>query len=137
MFSHVCVGSDDFDRAGRFYDAVLARLGLVRRVVAPDGGPPALCWHVPGRTYPRFYVYRPFDDRPASAGNGTMVAFLATSPQTVREAHGAGLQAGGCDEGEPGPRPRYGERYYGAYLRDPDGNKIHIVDPGHVEGEPP
>ena len=63
----------------------------------------------------------------ASAGNGSMVAFLAPSQDAVHTAYTDGLAHGGRDEGAPGPRPQYGKGYYGAYLRDPDGNKIHIV----------
>lgn len=127
MFSHVTVGTGDLGRAGRFYDAVLGSIGLERRRVEPDGGPPAAGWWRPGRDMPRFYVYEPFDGRPASAGNGAMVAFKAPSAEAIDAAHMAGLEAGGADEGAPGPRPHYERDYYGAYLRDPDGNKVHLV----------
>ena len=134
MFSHVAVGADDLEAAGRFYDAVLATLGLRQRAVAPDGGPPALCWIDPARPLPRFYVYRPFNRQPATPGNGSMVAFLAPSPEAVDAAYAAGIAAGGTDEGEPGPRDRYGIGYYGAYLRDPAGNKIHLAYRGDIPG---
>ncbi|KQY75049.1 MULTISPECIES: VOC family protein [unclassified Ensifer] len=127
MFSHVTVGCSDLDRASVFYDAVLAPLGLVRRTITPDGGPAGACWIAPGQALPRFYVYEPFDRKPASVGNGSMVAFLAPTPAAVDQAHTAGLAAGGTDEGVPGPRQHYGDGYYGAYLRDPDGNKVHVV----------
>ncbi|WP_175881218.1 VOC family protein [Burkholderia sp. BCC0044] len=133
MFSHVTVGARDLGRAGRFYDAVLAPLGLKRRVVTSDGGPPALCW-VAGQTpLPRFYVYLPYDGEPASIGNGSMVAFLAPSQEVVNTAYAKGLEHGGTDNGAPGLRPRYGDGYYGAYLRDPDGNKVHIVHRGDLQ----
>lgn len=132
MFSHVTVGVNDLDVASSFYDAVLAPLGLQRREILPDGGPPAACWVESGQSLPRFYVYIPFDGEPATAGNGTMVAFAAPSPETVDLAYKTGLEFGGQDEGQPGPRPRYGDGYYGAYLRDPEGNKIHIVYRGDV-----
>lgn len=127
MFSHITVGAGDLNRAGRFYDAVLNPLGLARRPVVADGGPQSLCWHREGAGLPRFYVYQPFDSRPASAGNGTMVAFRAASPEAVTKSHAAGLAAGGTDEGAPGPRAHYASGYFGAYLRDPDGNKVHIA----------
>ena len=79
---------------------------------------------------PRFYIYTPFDGAPATAGNGTMVAFEAPSNAAVDRAYGAGLSSGGSDAGEPGPRLHYGEGYYGAYLRDPDGSKVHVVHRG-------
>lgn len=132
MFSHVTVGSSDLDRAGRFYDAVLLPLGLRRRQVTPDGGPAALCWVSPGQNLPRFYVYEPFDRRPAGVGNGSMTAFLAPSVAAVDIAYAAGLSSGGRDEGAAGPRTHYGQGYYGAYLRDPDGNKVHIAYRGDM-----
>ena len=134
MFSHVTVGVDDLQAAAAFYDAVLLPLGLRRRPVTPDGGPLSLCWVGPDHALPRFYAYQPFDRRAASAGNGSMVAFLAPSPQAVREAYAAGMAAGGSDEGPPGPRERYGDGYYGAYLRDPDGNKVHLACRGDIPG---
>ena len=132
MFSHVTVGSADLQRSGTFYDALLAPLGLQQRVVVQDGGPRALCWERPDQPLPRFYVYMPFNGEPATAGNGSMVTFLAHSPAEVDAAYRAGLDAGGTSEGEPGERARYGAGYYGAYLRDPDGNKIHVVHRGDL-----
>lgn len=126
MFSHVTVGSNDLERAGRFYDAVLLPLGLRRRQVQPDGGPEALCW-VGAAPYPRFYVYSPYDLKAATAGNGSMLAFIAPSQDAVIAAHAAGLAAGGRDDGAPGIRANYAPDYFGAYLRDPDGNKVHLV----------
>lgn len=136
MFSHVTVGCSDIGRAAAFYDALLAPLGYRRRPVTPDGGPPAACWNAEGEALPRFYVYVPYDGRPARAGNGTMVAFRAPSPEAVDRAWRAGLEAGGTDAGAAGPRPRYGKGYYGAYLRDPDGNKIHVVHRGDLPDAP-
>lgn len=138
MFSHVTVGVRDLDRAGHFYDALFGPLGLRRRAILPDGGPAALCWVTATAPLPRFYAYRPYDGAPAKAGNGSMIAFLAPSAAAVEAAHAAGLAHGGTDEGAPGPRPHYGDGYFGAYLRDPDGNKIHIVHRGDlVLGQPP
>jgi catechol 2,3-dioxygenase-like lactoylglutathione lyase family enzyme len=132
MFSHVTLGATDLKRSGAFYDALLAPIGLVRRPVVQDGGPDALCWVEPSRTLPMFYVYLPYDGAQASVGNGTMVAFLAPTERAVDEAYVAGLATGGSNEGPPGPRDHYGNGYYGAYLRDPDGNKIHIAYRGDL-----
>lgn len=68
----------------------------------------------------------PFDGRPASAGNGTMLGLAAPSPAAVDAFHAAALANGGTDEGAPGPRP-YGANWYAAYVRDPTGNKLAIV----------
>ena len=138
MFSHVTVGCDDLEAAARFYDAVLRPLGLIRREVMPDGGPPALCWVRRDRPLPRFYVYRPFDGKAATPGNGAMTAFLAPSPEEVDAAYDAGLASGGSDEGQPGERRHYGAGYYAAYLRDPAGNKLQIAHRGDLgEGNQP
>ncbi|PTQ75248.1 VOC family protein [Celeribacter persicus] len=127
MFSHVTLGADDLDKAVRFYDAVLGEIGMHQRVVEPDGGPEARCWVRSEAPYPRFYVSEPFNKAPASSGNGTILAFVAPSREAVDRAHAAGLAHGGTDEGAPGLRPHYAPDYYGAYLRDPSGNKIHFV----------
>lgn len=123
------IGARDLDAMARFYDAVLLPLGLER---GPDSvaGPRGVCWHAPGQRHPTFDVQEPFDGRPASAGNGAMVAFLAPSRAAVDAAHAAALARGGTDEGAPGLRARYALDYYGAYMRDPEGNKLHVVHRG-------
>ena len=132
MFSHVTLGADDLDAAGRFYDALLIPLGLERREVKPDGGAVGLCWRLKGQRTPWFFVFRPFDGRPATAGNGTMLAFLAPSEEVVRQCYAAAMAAGGRCEGPPGERPHYAPGYYGAYLRDPQGNKVHVTYRGDL-----
>lgn len=133
MFSHVTVGTRDLERAGRFYDALLAPLGLRQRPVTPDGGPLALCWVSGNASLPRFYVYSPRDGLPATVGNGSMVAFLAPTIEAVKASWASGIANGSTDEGAPGARPHYGEGYFGAYLRDLDGNKVHIVHRGDLD----
>jgi catechol 2,3-dioxygenase-like lactoylglutathione lyase family enzyme len=133
MFSHITVGTRNLPRAAAFYDAVLLPLGMKRREVVPDGGSAAACWVLPDSELPRFYVYLPFNREPATVGNGSMVAFLAPSPGAVDIAFRAGLAAGGVNDGLPGERHHYGVGYYGAYLRDPDGNKVHVVHRGDFQ----
>jgi catechol 2,3-dioxygenase-like lactoylglutathione lyase family enzyme len=132
MFSHVMLGANDLAVMTRFYDAVLAPMGLMRRAFHDDGGPAGACWVKPGQNLPEFFIQSPYNRTAATAGNGVMVAFLAADHETVNAAHMAGLLAGGTDEGAPGPRPRYGEGYYGGYLRDPEGNKVHLAYRGDV-----
>lgn len=132
MFSHITVGTNEIERAARFYDSLLSPLGLTQRATEPDGGPEARCWVMENCPLPRFYVYEPFDKGAATAGNGTMVAFEAKSAAAVDSAYKAGIASGGFDAGQPGPRPHYGKGYYGAYLRDPDGNKVHVVHRGDL-----
>jgi catechol 2,3-dioxygenase-like lactoylglutathione lyase family enzyme len=122
MFSHVTVGSNDIARAKSFYDALLKPLGLARHADYPDGVGYALAG---GR--PQLWIVRPLDKKAASAGNGVTVGLEASDRSAVDAAHKAGMSAGGKDEGAPGLRTHYHPNYYGAYLRDPDGNKICIV----------
>ena len=124
MFSHVVLGARDVEGMAAFYEAVFAPLGIERFAAAPDGA--WVAWRRPG-TKAAFYVGRPFDGQPASVGNGSMSAFFAPSRDAVHAAHAAALAAGGSDAGEPGPRPHYAPAYYGAYVRDPEGNRLHVV----------
>ena len=124
MISHVHVGIDDFDRAFAFYDAVLPVLGLALRFRDPAAGWAG--WQTPGVARPLFLVGRPFDRRAAAPGNGQMIALLAADRATVDRAHATALAAGGSDEGAPGLRPHYHADYYGAYFRDPEGNKLCV-----------
>ncbi len=124
MISHVHVGVSDYDRALAFYSAVLGELGLKRRFA--DGERGWAGWMMPGVARPLFLIGLPFDRGTASSGNGQMVALLATDRDTVDRCHALALALGGVDEGAPGLRPHYHADYYGAYFRDPDGNKICV-----------
>lgn len=126
MIAYVTVGADDIQRARRFYSAFLPALGYDLKE-GPEGLSCALPVE-PGQSpvLPDFYVKPTFDGRPASAGNGSMVAFEARSQKQVRDLHAAALSAGGSDEGQPGFRAAYGPHFYVGYLRDPQGNKIAI-----------
>ncbi|MEL6999379.1 MAG: VOC family protein [Pseudomonadota bacterium] len=126
MIAYVTVGTDDIARAKRFYSAVLPALDY-----GMTEGPEGLSFALPERpeqsaALPEFYVKPTFDGRPASAGNGAMIAFEARNQQQVRDLHAAALAAGGSDEGQPGFRASYSARFYVGYLRDPQGNKIAL-----------
>ncbi|MBX2823834.1 MAG: VOC family protein [Gammaproteobacteria bacterium] len=123
IISHITLGTNDYIRAAAFYDAVLKPLGFTR-VPKPAGKPPL--YAVDGKM-PHLYLYKPYDGRPATWGNGTHVAFQAASTQAVDRFYAAAMENGGADEGRPGPRPDYGPNYYAAYVRDPDGNKLQAV----------
>lgn len=125
MFSHVTVGTADFPRATAFYDALLMPLGMIRHETNPEHG--LVGYARDPMATPQFYIMRPIDGRPASVGNGVTVAFEAQTRAEVDVLHAAGLATGGRDEGAPGLRPHYHPDFYGAYLRDPDGNKVAIV----------
>ncbi|MEL6240249.1 MAG: VOC family protein [Pseudomonadota bacterium] len=126
MIAYVTVGADDIALARQFYSAFLPALGYDL-----DEGPEGLSYALPVQpgqapVLPEFYVKPPFDGRPASAGNGSMVAFEALNQEQVRDLHAAALVAGGSDEGQPGFRASYGPNFYVGYLRDPQGNKIAL-----------
>ncbi|MDR6954591.1 catechol 2,3-dioxygenase-like lactoylglutathione lyase family enzyme [Ancylobacter sp. 3268] len=133
MFTHIILGARDLPRLTAFYDAVLAPLGLVRLDLADDGGPPGSMWVMPGRRWPQFFVQLPFNGLPATWGNGTQVSFAAPSPAAVDAAWRALVANGGTDEGAPGLRAQYNPDYYGAYGRDPEGNKLCFVHAGGLE----
>ena len=126
MIAYVTVGVDDIPRAKRFYQAFLPALGYGLEE-GPEGLSYALSVEADAAVVsPEFYVKPTFDGRPASAGNGTMVAFELRNQAQVRDLHAAALAAGGTDEGPPGFRAAYGPRFYVGYLRDPQGNKIAL-----------
>jgi catechol 2,3-dioxygenase-like lactoylglutathione lyase family enzyme len=127
VFSHIQLGARDLPRMVMFYDAVLSSLGLVRMPDAADSGPAGAGWHPAGAPWPQFYVQIPFNGLPATWGNGTQVSFAADSPEQVNHAWDIAIQMGAMDEGAPGLRPQYGKHYYGAYCRDPEGNKLYFV----------
>src|SRR5581483_5948463 len=76
---------------------------------------------------------QPLDKKAATAGNGITIGLEAPDRASVDKAHAAAMAAGGSDEGKPGLRTHYHPNYYGAYLRDPDGNKVCIVCQAHVD----
>lgn len=122
MYSHITIGSNDLQGAAAFYDTVLATLGIERRMTREG----ALLGYQ-GEVRDWFFVVRPFDGNPATVGNGVHVAFSALSRAQVDAFHAAALANGGTDEGPPGSRPHYHEHYYGAYVRDPEGNKLQAA----------
>lgn len=121
MFSHITLGVDDFANAEPFYDAIMEVLGH-----------PVLMQHDQGKAWgeptgSKLFIGPAFDGAPARAGNGNHAAFITTNRAQVDSFHAAALANGGSDEGAPGLRPHYHPNYYGAYVRDPEGNKLQAV----------
>ncbi|KQM36142.1 VOC family protein [Sphingomonas sp. Leaf10] len=117
MLHHVSLGTSDIDRARRFYDPVMAVPELRRTLdVAEAVG------YGTGTTM--FSLNLPADGAPASAGNGTHVAFEVEYRAMVDQFYAVALTQGGSGNGPPGLRPEYDAHYYAAFVRDPDGNKI-------------
>ncbi|HAT33335.1 MAG TPA: glyoxalase [Janthinobacterium sp.] len=123
MLSHIFIGVGDFARAFDFYAGLMSELDLRLKFSDPDK--PWAGWV--GRAAPRplFLIGHPFAGA-AAPGNGNMVALLAPSRAAVARCHALALLRGGVCEGPPGLRPEYHPDYYGAYFRDPDGNKICV-----------
>ena len=117
MIGYTTLGTNDIARAARFYDALLAVLGA-KRAMEMDT---FIAWAVePGQ--PMLSVIKPYDGKPATVGNGVMVALAASSKEQVDAIHKKALELGGKDEGAPGAR---GAGFYAAYFRDLDGNKLN------------
>lgn len=118
MIGYTMVGTNNLTKATAFYDEVLGVIGLkktfndFREVGYSSGDNPV-----------EFYVCTPFNKKPASLGNGSMVAFQVNSQKTVDQVHQKALELGSENEGDPGLRPADGNVYY-CYFRDLDGNKI-------------
>lgn len=125
MLSHVFVGITDFDRALAFYAPLMEALGIQLRFIERER--PWAGWQSSPDPRPLFLIGRPFDQEAHRPGNGQMLALLAPSREAVRAAHASALAHGGTCEGPPGLRPQYHADYYGAYFRDPDGNKLCVV----------
>jgi len=122
MLGYVTIGALDVEASGRFYDAVLGAIGEERKFA--DGG--WIGYGPKGQDSQYCYLCPPFDGKPARPANGLMLAFKAHNNAEVDAAHAAGMANGGSDEGKPGYRPPEGTEFYGAYLRDPTGNKICV-----------
>jgi catechol 2,3-dioxygenase-like lactoylglutathione lyase family enzyme len=117
VIDHIGFEVIDLARSARFYDAVLYALGA-RRMVQSEH---AVAY---GINAPQVWIV--VRGRAPAPGYGHL-ALQASGKAAVDAAHVAGLVGGGTDDGPPGIRPQYGERYYAAYLRDPDGLRVEVV----------
>ena len=121
MFSHIMVGTNDIERAKRFYDAVLAVLGAGEPARNTNAtGQQRLFYRHDGAS---FCVSEPIDGEPATAGNGGTIGFKCQSPEQLAQFHAVALAHGGTAIEQP-PGLREGSGLYLAYVRDPDGNKL-------------
>lgn len=116
MIGYVTLGSNRYDEALQFYDALFGSIGASRIMEADD----FVAWSS-GPTDPAVSVIKPFNKKPATVGNGVMVALALGTPDKVDAFHAKALQLGGTDEGAPGLR---GGNFYSGYFRDLDGNKL-------------
>jgi len=120
MIDHVSVPVRDLAAGVAFYSRVLAPLGYSKLVERP--GTAGF-----GKKYPEFWLNLRADMAPAPANPGVHVALRAPSQEAVQAFHAAALETGGTSDGEPGPRQAAMTGYFGAFVRDPDGNRIEAV----------
>ena len=121
VLHHVSVSVSDHGRALSLYDKLFAVLGGKR--VVEEGDVVAY-----GKQFPEFWVHgAPFDGGKGGPGNGIHFAFFADSKAMVDSFYEAALAAGATGDGAPGPRPHYGEPYYGCFVRDFDGHKLEAT----------
>ncbi len=120
ILSHVSIGTNKFDAAQKFYDAVMAAIGAKRVFEFPG----AIAY---GKEFPEFWLQEPADGGTAETANGVHFGFVADSKDAVHAFYDAAVAAGASGDGEPGPRPHYGEPYYGCFVRDLDGHKIEAT----------
>ena len=122
MIGYVTIGTNDLPQAAAFFDALLAELGAKRMMENEQ----FIAWSAKP-DQPGLGVTKPFDKKPATVGNGVMVALMVESPAKVHSLHRKALQLGATDEGAPGPR---GQGFYAGYFRDLDGNKFNFFCAG-------
>jgi catechol 2,3-dioxygenase-like lactoylglutathione lyase family enzyme len=120
MIDHISIGVSDLDRSACFYEETLAPLGLAKLVTRP-----ATVGF--GKAYPEFWINRRPGMPVVPPESGSHVCLRAKSEGEVDAFHEAALGAGGSSDGVPGLRPHDRVRYYAAFIRDPDGNRIEAV----------
>lgn len=122
MIAYVMLGSNDIPTARAFYDPLMHLIGAEPR---PGASEKRVSYAEAG-AMPILAITRPYDEAPAQAGNGVMVAFPVASRERVEEAHALALRLGAHDEGAPGVRSDQTNSFYSCYFRDPVGNKLCI-----------
>jgi len=118
MIDHVSIVVRDLSAATRFYDSVLATIGVTKLEARSNTAGF-------GKKYPEFWINLRADA--VQPSSGAHVCFRAHSPDMVDAFHAAAVAAGGASDGAPGLRSQYGDGYYAAFIRDPDGNRIEAV----------
>ena len=118
MIGYVTLGTNDLEKAARFYDALAKEMGVGRMMDFDQ----FIAWGAMGGA-PGIAATKPFDGQAASVGNGVLVALEAADTDQVQRLYEIALANGGSDEGAPGPRGDEG--FYAGYFRDPDGNKLN------------
>ncbi len=128
MIGYATLGTNDIDSALTFYDALFATVGGKRLMQMPDER--KLTFYGAGAGKPMLAIGKPYDGQDATVGNGTMVALAADTREQVDQVYAKAIELGGADEGAPGSRGPEQMGFYGAYFRDPDGNKLCVFKMG-------
>jgi catechol 2,3-dioxygenase-like lactoylglutathione lyase family enzyme len=123
MIGYATIGTNDLEKAKVFYDAVLTPLGGRRTFANGE----RMQFYGSKETPGMIAISKPYDEAPASVGNGSMFGLPAATTEQVDAAHAAAIAAGATCDGPPGRRM---PTFYGAYFRDLDGNKICIFKMG-------
>ncbi len=118
MIGYTTLGTNELERACKFYDELLAEVGGTR-MMEEEG---FVAWASPGEGG-ALCITRPFDGNAATIGNGVMAAIAVDSKELVDQVYAKAMALGAADEGAPGPR---GEGFYAGYFRDLDGNKLNV-----------
>ena len=118
MIGYVTVGTNDFDRASAFYDALLGEIGATRFMDSES----FIAWAV-DPSLPSLAIIKPYDGKEATVGNGVMVALTVDSKDKVDKIYNKAIELGAKDEGPAGPRS---DSFYAGYFRDLDGNKLNV-----------
>jgi catechol 2,3-dioxygenase-like lactoylglutathione lyase family enzyme len=122
MLAYLTLGTNNKERALAFYDAVLGEMGA-KRFFAND----RLQFYGVAPGQPMLGIGTPYDASEATCGNGVMPALACASQEVVDKVYAKAIELGAQDEGAPGNRM---PTFYGAYFRDPDGNKICVCKLG-------
>ena len=122
MIGYATLGTNDLEKARAYYDGLLGELGAKRLMEMEENG---FTLYGVDMTSPSIALTSPFDGKPATAGNGNMLALQMQERAEVDNFYKKGLELGGSDEGAPGVRGDEGPMaFYAAYFRDPEGNKL-------------
>ena len=138
ILSHVSIGStkEKLSDMIELYDTIMPMLGAKRQMAVAKEGKidtmvaatnPDLVTVAYGKYFPEFWVGLPFDEQEATAGNGVHICFNCSSESMVQQIYHKALEMGAKDNGPPGPRPQYDDKYYAAYFIDPCGNKMEVL----------
>jgi len=119
MIGYVTLGTNDLPRAKAFYDALLGEIGIKQMM---EFGGRGYAWGA-AMDKPALGIMKPYDGKPATVGNGVMVAIVVDNRDKVDRVYKKALELGAKDEGPAGPR---GEGFYAGYFRDLDGNKLNV-----------